>query len=105
MAETTVPTVTIFDQHDLELIAKRQLKCILTRAKKDDQNFLLLIGRKLVDSEPLTPKEREAMSFTIYGLRLDGIVVIPARLMNHNTGRVQVYEHICREFYKSISAK
>lgn len=104
MAMDTVPTATIFDQHDLELIAQQQLGRILARADQDRMNMLIRMGRKLTDELPITHEERLQLYTAMMFLRFDGIIIIPPSLMSHSTGRVQVYEHICRAVYKAVRA-
>ena len=103
MATNTVPTVTIFDQHDLTLIAQRQLQFIMARCEQPDLMLLIKIGRALTSNEPVAHDERVQLYTLMMTLRLKGIVIIPAVLMNHHTGRVQVYEHICKVVFNNIS--
>lgn len=104
MASDTVTTVTIFDQHDIELIAQQQLQRILTRVDQDRMNLMIRIGRKLIDQSPITHQERVQLYTAMMLLRFDGVILIPASLMSHNTGRVQVYEQICRQVFAAVSA-
>lgn len=102
MTTATVPTVTIFDQHDLSLIARRQLSKLLIHATADDHNLMIRIGRKLNEGESITQQERLQLYMLMMGLRLNGVIVLPVAIMTHSTGRTQTYEHICRELYKVI---
>ena len=102
METVTVATVTVFDQHDLIVFARQQLGRILAHATPDDLNTLIRCGRKLVEGEALTQPERVSLYTLMMVLRLNGLVLLPASIMRHSTGRTQTYEHICRELYKSI---
>lgn len=104
MATETLPTTTIFDQHDLKLIAQQQLVRIMARVDADRMNLMIRLGHKLTDKEEITHEEAVQLYTTMMLLRFDGVILIPARLMAHSTGRVQVYEHICREVYAAVSA-
>lgn len=105
MAVETLPTATIFDQQDLQRIARQHLQSILLRADAPRLNLLIHIGHKLTDNEAITHEERFRLYTAMTMLRFDGVVVMPSALMCHRTGRVQLYEHICREVYAAINAQ
>jgi hypothetical protein len=97
-------TITLFDQHDIEIVARQQLQRIIAQVKDADRmNLIIRCGRKLTEKECLTHGERLLLYTLMMMLRFDGIVLLPARLLNHNIGRVQAYEQICMEVYKAIA--
>lgn len=102
MVMPTVAIVTVFDQHDLEVFARQQLGRLLAHAEADDLNTMIRFGRKLLEGEALTQPERVSLYVLMMALRLNGLVLLPASIMGHISGRTQTYEHICRELYKAI---
>lgn len=102
MTDLTLTDVTIFDQHDLELIAARQLTGILARADEKDMNVMLRVGRKIVNNQPLEQRDTLQLYMVMMGLRLDGIVCLPPTLLNHTSGRQQTYRWICRKLFEAV---
>lgn len=92
-----------FDQHDIEIEAGRLINNVIKKAG-DDLNFLIALGRRLCFSRSSITKEQRVLLYTIMmHLRHDGILILPARLMNDFVGRVLTYEAICRQLYAELS--
>ena len=105
MTDDTLTTPEPFDQHGIEQIAEQQLKPIMQRSANVLPE-LVEMGRKLHRSRSaITRAERLSLYFKMMELRLNGVLVLPERVMSDFVARVMVYEAICRRLYVEVAGE
>jgi len=105
MTDDTLTTAEPFDQHGIEQVAEQQLKHIMQRSG-DALPLLISVGLKLHKCRSaVTRAERLTLYMTMMRLRLDGILILPERIMTNFVARVLVYEAICRRLYVEVTGE